>query len=82
MRVVEHIDEYSSGYLFRDWPILLGRRYRDLIEDQITSLNQLSKELLQRTGRSLKHPALVIRALSPPQSWLCRVGWKQTAGFV
>jgi REP element-mobilizing transposase RayT len=35
MKFFEHVAEYSSGWAFKDWRKLLGRRYSEFIHDQL-----------------------------------------------
>ncbi|MGZ3724098.1 MAG: transposase [Bdellovibrionales bacterium] len=37
-KLIEHIDDFSSGYAFREWRALIGERFGDLIEDQLMKL--------------------------------------------
>lgn len=37
---IEHIDEFSSGYSFRNWRELIGRRFRGLIAQQVDFRDQ------------------------------------------
>src|SRR5665213_2046977 len=57
MKVIEHIDGFSTGLAFKEWRPLLGRSYSDIVDDVI------------------KNFATTYSELSPPQSWLARVGW-------
>ncbi|MGZ3723482.1 MAG: transposase [Bdellovibrionales bacterium] len=45
MKVIEHIDEYSSGVAFREWKALLGRRLKGMIATQIRKTPGFFKEL-------------------------------------
>ncbi|MEQ1875291.1 MAG: transposase [Bdellovibrionia bacterium] len=64
MKFVEHIDIYSSGYYFRDWKKLLGKRYRHVLQEQFEE-----SEIPEPNA-----------ALSPPKSWLAQVGWQKAVG--
>jgi REP element-mobilizing transposase RayT len=56
-RILEHLDRFSSGRVFREWKSLLD-------------INGLMK--WQLDVPPLEPEDL---GLSPPRSWLCRVGW-------
>lgn len=59
--LIEHIDEFSSGFYFKGWRQLLGPKFKDLVEQQaITS----------GTFDLPKH-------LSVPDTWLLAEGWKR-----
>ncbi|MEQ1876432.1 MAG: transposase [Bdellovibrionia bacterium] len=64
MKFIEHIDVYSSGYYFREWKKLLGRRFTHILREQF----QLSEE----PGSN--------DALSAPKSWLAQTGWMKAVG--
>lgn len=68
LKWIEHFDIYSSAISFQNWTELLGRRFVGLIADQA--------ERLSRNRRELEELANV---LTPPQSWLCKHGWKRAA---
>lgn len=59
-KLIEHLDPFSSGHVFKDWDKLLGRRFRYLIKDQVNERQD--------------DPQVNIH-LSPAQSWLCTRGW-------
>ena len=45
LRVIEHLDEFSSGYSFADWKALLGRRISGLMRDQLAQSPLLCEAL-------------------------------------
>jgi len=44
-KLIEHIDDFSSGYAFKEWRALIGRRFGDLIEEQLKRLPHEPTEL-------------------------------------
>ena len=64
MKVIEHIDEFSSGArsAFRRWRELLGQRFNALVEHQLEGCRAVLEELSQ------------------PRSWLAAVGWRRARG--
>ncbi|MEQ1876765.1 MAG: transposase [Bdellovibrionia bacterium] len=61
---VEHVDVYSSGFYFRDWKKLLGKRYSNILKEQVEGSDRLRL-----------HPTL-----SEPKSWLAQTGWTKAVG--
>jgi REP element-mobilizing transposase RayT len=63
LKVIEHIDRFSSGFAFTQWKKLLGKRY--------TALIKWSVERRQTTTKDNDWDEI----LSLPRSWLAREGW-------
>jgi len=63
--VIEHIDPYSSGSVFRDWKKLVSVRLSGLLEEDVYFFSELRKE--------------VFPELSPPRSWLGTIGWQRAS---
>jgi len=66
-KLIEYIDDFSSGQCFKEWRTLLGKRFKSLVRSDGAFWE--------------KHdPGDLIEILSPPQSWLARVGWIRACG--
>lgn len=64
-KLIEHLDEFSSGDTFRDWKKLLGaRRISGLIWEQLASF-----------AKTPKSDTVNSAGLSLPRSWLLNRGW-------
>ncbi len=61
LKLIEHIDEFSSGRTFQQWERLLGRRFKFLIKSDVDFFR--------------KSKNIAPTAVSPPRSWLSRAGW-------
>jgi len=63
-KLIEFIDEFSSGSVFRNWKALLGRRYKSLI--------RFDHEWYQKHERQND----LMYVLNQPRSWLAQRGWQ------
>jgi REP element-mobilizing transposase RayT len=63
LKLIDHIDYFSSGPYFSKWKALLGPKASIMVIEQL------------ETRRKANADAFIDSSLSPPQSWLARVGW-------
>jgi len=64
-RMIEHLDFFSSGFLFKNWRKLLGGKLNTIIATEIKIIGE----------RNLPHD-LWQACVSPPRSWIARYGWQ------
>jgi hypothetical protein len=63
LKLIDHIDYFSSGPYFKKWKELLGSKASIMVIEQL------------ETRRKANADAFIDSSLSLPQSWLARVGW-------
>ncbi|MBI2605205.1 MAG: transposase [Deltaproteobacteria bacterium] len=67
-KLVEHVDEYSSARFFRNWTMLLGKKFKGPIR---TDAHFYSVRATARDAEEW--------GLSHPRSWLASRGWMRAA---
>lgn len=74
--LIEHIDEFSSGFYFDGWQKLLGPKFKGLIAQKVRISKRNSSwkgRDPQKSSEKFSCPAY----LSPPRTWLLAEGWKK-----